>query len=206
MSCSVSPWVYTVWDSFSFLDLTDYFLSHVGEVFYYNHFKIFLSAFFCLFFLWDPCNLRVCLILSQRSLRISSIRSILFPLFCSLAVISIVLSSVSLILCSALVILLLVPSIFNFSNWVIHLCLFFTSYTSLIVDCFLYFLHSVSEGLEHLYYHYSELFFQVACLFPLYLFGLVSFYLVPSFVLYFSVFSFFSPPNLLHLRSPLPRL
>ena len=30
--------------------------------------------------------------------------------------------------------------------------------------------------------------FQVDCLFPLHLFGLVSFYLVPSFVLYFSVF------------------
>ena len=33
--------------------------------------------------------------------------------------------------------------------------------------------------------------FQVDCLFPLHLFGLVSFYLTLSFVLYFSVFSYF---------------
>ena len=84
------------------------------------------------------------LILPQRPLRLSSAVFIPFPLFCSSAVISTILSSVSLILCSALVILLLVPSVFNFSNWVIHLCLFFTSSMSLIVDCFLYFLHSVS--------------------------------------------------------------
>jgi len=48
-------------------------------------------------------------IMSQRSLRLSSILFILFPLFCSKAVISTILSSSSLS-CSASVILLLVPS------------------------------------------------------------------------------------------------
>ena len=50
------------------------------------------------------------LMLSQRSLRLSSVLFILFPLFCSLAVISTILSSSSLIHSSASVILLLIPS------------------------------------------------------------------------------------------------
>ena len=52
----------------------------------------------------------VCLILSQRSLRLSSVLFILFPLFCSLEVISTILSSSSLIHFSASDILLLIPS------------------------------------------------------------------------------------------------
>ena len=45
-----------------------------------------------------------------------------------------------------------------------------------------------------------QILFQADCLFPLRSSSLLSFYLVLSFVLYFSVFFFFS--NLLHLRSP----
>ena len=52
----------------------------------------------------------VCLMLSQRSLRLSSILFILFSLFCSVAVISTILSSRSRICSSASVILLLIPS------------------------------------------------------------------------------------------------
>ena len=52
----------------------------------------------------------VCLILSQRSLRLSSDLFILFTLFCSSEVISIILSSSSLIHSSASDILLLIPS------------------------------------------------------------------------------------------------
>ena len=47
----------------------------------------------------------------------------------------------------------------------------------------------MSKILDYLYYHYSIL-FQVDCLFTLHLFDLVGFYLVPSSVVYFSVFSF----------------
>ena len=41
------------------LDLIGYFLFHVGEIFNYNLFKIFLKSFLFLFFFWDPCNLNV---------------------------------------------------------------------------------------------------------------------------------------------------
>ena len=42
----VSPLVYPVWDSLCLLDLIDYFLFHVGEIFNYNLFKNFFIAFF----------------------------------------------------------------------------------------------------------------------------------------------------------------
>ena len=53
VSQCVSPWVHPVGDSLCFLDLI---ISHVGEVFNYNFFKNFLSAFLFFFFLWDPYN------------------------------------------------------------------------------------------------------------------------------------------------------
>ena len=59
MSWRVSPWIYPVWDSLFFLDLINYFLSHIMEVFNYNLFKYFLSAFLFLFFFWDPYNSNV---------------------------------------------------------------------------------------------------------------------------------------------------
>ena len=42
MSRHVSPWVYPVWDCLYLLDLIDYFLFHVGEIFNHNLFKNFL--------------------------------------------------------------------------------------------------------------------------------------------------------------------
>ena len=59
MSRCVSTWVNLVRDSLHFLDLTISLTSHVGEVFNYNFFKNFLSAFLFFFFLWDPCNLNI---------------------------------------------------------------------------------------------------------------------------------------------------
>ena len=56
VSQHVLPWVYLVWDSLHFLDLGDYFLSHVREVSYYNLFKYFLRPFLFLFFFWAPYN------------------------------------------------------------------------------------------------------------------------------------------------------
>ena len=46
----------TKWDSLFFLDLIDYFLFHIGEIFNYNVFKKFLLTFLFLFFFWDPYN------------------------------------------------------------------------------------------------------------------------------------------------------
>ena len=57
MSWHVSPWVYPVWNSLCLLDLIDYLLFHVGEIFNHNLFKSFLIPFLFLFFHWDPYNL-----------------------------------------------------------------------------------------------------------------------------------------------------
>ena len=76
-------------DSLCLLDLVDYFLFHVGEIFNYNLFKIFLIPFLFLFLFWDPIiRMLVHVILSQRSLRPSSVLFIVFTLFCSSEVIS----------------------------------------------------------------------------------------------------------------------
>ena len=45
VSWCVPPWAYPSWDSLCFLDLVDYFLSHVWEVFRYYLFKYFLRSF-----------------------------------------------------------------------------------------------------------------------------------------------------------------
>ena len=42
-----------------FLDLVDYFLSHVMEFFSYYIFKYFLRSFLPLFSFWDPYNVNV---------------------------------------------------------------------------------------------------------------------------------------------------
>ena len=137
------------------------------------------------------------LILFQRSLRLSSILFILFPLFCSSAVICTILSSNSFIHSSASVILLLTPSrvFFNFSNCVIHLSLLILYFFYVLgdsINCVKIFL-----AFSPLYFKVFEasllslfwILFRVVCLFHLNLFGLVSFYLVLSFALCFSIFS-----------------
>ena len=53
MSWGVPPWLYPVWDSLGFLDLGDYFLPHLREVFNYYLFKYFLMVFLFVFFFWD---------------------------------------------------------------------------------------------------------------------------------------------------------
>ena len=45
MSLYVPPQVYPAWDSLCFLDLADYFLSHVREIFSFYLFQYFLSSF-----------------------------------------------------------------------------------------------------------------------------------------------------------------
>ena len=59
VSWCVSPWIYPAWDSLCLLDLIDYFLFHVGEIFNYNLFKNFLISFLFLFYFWDPYNSNV---------------------------------------------------------------------------------------------------------------------------------------------------
>ena len=81
-----------------FLDLVDYFFSHVREVFSSYLFKYFLGSFLSLFSFWDPYNANVgTLNVFQNILRLSSFFFILFSTFYFTAVISITLSSRSLI-------------------------------------------------------------------------------------------------------------
>ena len=115
---------------FCLLDLIDYFLFHVGEIFNYNLFKNFRIPFLFLVFSWDPYNLNVGVfdIVPEVSETILSL-FILFTLFCSSEVISTILSSSSLIR-SASDILLLSPSrVFLISIIVlfVSVCLFFNS-------------------------------------------------------------------------------
>ena len=95
-----------------FLDMVDYFLSSAGEVFSYYLLKYFLGSFL------SPSSpsgtlkmwILVHLMLSQRSVRLSSFLFILFSVFCFATLISTILSSRLLISSSASVILLLIPS------------------------------------------------------------------------------------------------
>ena len=56
---AVSPGVYFVWNSLCFLYLSEYFLSHIWEIFSYNLFKYFLCPFFSLFPFRNPCDVNV---------------------------------------------------------------------------------------------------------------------------------------------------
>ena len=108
MSWGVLPWVYPVWDSLGFLDLSDYFLPHFREVFNYYLLKYFLMAFLFVFF-WDSYDSNVGAF--NTVLEVSEIVFISFNcfffFFVSPSFISTILYSTSLILSSASVILLL---------------------------------------------------------------------------------------------------
>ena len=124
MSFHVSPQSYPVWDSLCLLDLIDYFLFHVGEISTLISSKIFSYPFFFFSSSGTPIiQMLMCLILSQRSLRQSSVLFILFTVFCFSEAISTILSSSSLICSSVSDILLLIPSrvFFNFTNCVVCL-------------------------------------------------------------------------------------
>ena len=113
MSWGVSPWVYPVWDSLGFLELSGYFLLHFREVFNYYLLKYFLIIFLFVFFWhsYDP-NFGVFNIVPEVS-DVVLISSNSFLFFLSDSFISIILSSTSLILSSASVILLFFPSLIH---------------------------------------------------------------------------------------------
>ena len=111
MSWGVLPWVYPVWDSLGFLDLGDNFLPHFTEVFNYYLLKCFLVVFLFVFFFWASydSNVEAFNIFPEVS-EIVLISFNCFSFFLSDSFISTSLSSTSLILSSASVILLFVPS------------------------------------------------------------------------------------------------
>ena len=144
VSRCVPPWVYPLWGSLYFLDLVDYFLSHVWEVFSYYIFKYFLRSSVSLFSFLDPYNVNIGVF---RPLRLSlfffpfffqySVLRQWFPPFCPPGHLSV-----------------LLPQLFCY--W-FHLYLSFSSYRSLVnVFCIFPILHS----------HYSKfLFWKVDCLY-----------------------------------------
>ena len=172
MSWGVSPWIYPVWDSLGFLDLGDYFLPHFKEVFNYYLLKYFLMVFVLSSSSGTPMIWMLeRLILSWRSLRLSSFLLISFSFFLSDSFISTILSSTSLILSSASVSLLFVPSrvlLISFIALFTIYWLFFISYRSLLnLSCifsilvsrlFHLWFHFDFKILDHFHYHYSEFF------------------------------------------------
>ena len=114
MSWCTHPWVYPAWGSVYFLDLVDYFLSHVREI---SSLQLMSSSIFLGSFLSSPSGtpimrILVHLMLSQRSLMLSSFFVCFYSFFYILfsGSISIILSPRSFIHSSASVILLLIPS------------------------------------------------------------------------------------------------
>ena len=152
------------------------------------------------------------LTLSLRSLRLSSVLFIFYPLFCSLTVISTILSSSSIICFSASVILLFVPStVFLLPViFVIHICLFVLYFFYVFVSCincfkcFLHFSFLFSRLWNILTITILNSFLGSICYF-LFVHLFLCFYRVPSFVLHFLYFHRPPTPSLLHLRSPFPR-
>ena len=109
MSWGILPWVYPVWDSLGFLDLGDYFLPHFRKVFNYYLLKYFLMVFLVVFFFWDSYDSNVGAFNIVPEVSEVVFISFIFSFFFSASFISTILSSTSLVLSSASVILLLVP-------------------------------------------------------------------------------------------------
>ena len=142
-----------------------------------------------------------CFTLSQRSLRFSSFILILFSFFLSASFISTILYSTSLILSSAWVILLLVPSRELFISFIvlfiIHWLFFISSRSLLNFSCIFWILSpdylSVTPFCFQNFGSFLLLLlwilFQLDSLSPPLLFGLVDFYNVPLPAGYFSAFS-----------------
>ena len=112
MSWGVSSWVYPVWDSLVFLDLGDCFLPHFREVLNYFSSSIFFMVFLFVIFFWDSYDLNVGAfnVVPEVSEIVLIYFNYFFSFFLSVSFISTIQFSTSLILSSASVILLLVPS------------------------------------------------------------------------------------------------
>ena len=111
MSWGVLPWVYPLWDSLDFLDLGGYFLPYFREVFSYYLLQYFLMTFLFIFFFWDSYDSNVGMfhiVPEVPEVVLISFDSFFFFPLCFIY--STTLSSTSLILSSASVILLFVSS------------------------------------------------------------------------------------------------
>ena len=124
MSQHIPPWVYPGWVSLCFLDLGDYFLSHVRAIFRCYFLRYFLRSFLSLFYFQDPYNVHVVVfnIISEVSETVLISFHSLFhgsdfhhSVFCSL-------------ICFSASFILLIPySVFFIPVIVLFICLFFLS-------------------------------------------------------------------------------
>ena len=145
------------------------------------------------------------LILFQSSLRLTSVLFILFTLFCSSSNYfhHFIFQFIDPFFCFRYSAIDSFYSIFNFSNPFVSVCLFFNSPGSLLIDTCIF-----SIVLARILIIFTIIFwilFQVVCLFPLQLFGILCFLIghhLCNTPLPFNFFFF----NLLCLRSPFPRL
>ena len=137
------------------LDLSEWFLPHVREVFGSYLFTYFLCPFLCFFSFWHPYNMDVGAfkVFSEFSSTVFISSQFFLPRFCSMSVISTCLSSTSLIpSCASCILLLLASSEFFISVIVfcISPCLILKS------QCFLYFINFcfqfISKCIYYLYY------------------------------------------------------
>ena len=138
MSWHISPWIYPVWDSLHFLNLFDYFLSCIREVFNYNLLQYFLSPFLSPFFFWDSINsnVRTFNVVPEVS---ESVLNSFHSLFCSAVVISTIYLPSQLFVLLPVLFMLLIPSIeflISFIVLFIIVCLLFSSSMSLLnISC-----------------------------------------------------------------------
>ena len=126
VSRHVSPWVYPAWDSLCFPELTDYFLSHIREVFNYNLFKYFFRPFLFLFF-WDPYNLNVGafnVVLEVSETVLNSFHSSFFTLLFSSCFHYFIFQITYLFFCLCYSAIDSFKRILNFIYCVVHHCLF----------------------------------------------------------------------------------
>ena len=152
MSWYAFPWVYPVWDSLYFLDLGDYFLSHVKGFFYYNPLKYFLISFLFLLFFWSPYNSNVGALNVIPEVLIS-FYSFFFLLLCFSF--STILFSSTLLHSSSSFILPLVPSkilLISVNVMFTADCLFFNSSMPLLNISCIFLIHASSLSVPPLYF------------------------------------------------------
>ena len=108
------------------LELIDYFLFHVGEIFSYNLFKNFLIPFLFLFF-WDSYNSNVGtfdIVLGASETVLSSVHSFYFILLFRSYFHHFIIHLTDSFFCFRYSAIDSFYSIFNFSNCVVCLCMF----------------------------------------------------------------------------------
>ena len=188
-------------DTLDLLELGGYFLLHFREGFLYYLFKYFLMPLLLssgMPMIW----MLGWLTLSQMSLRLSSFLFILFSLFCYALLFPpfYLPAHLSILLLQFLTVSYL-QNVFNLCYHVVYWWLYIIYLFQSLLNIYCNFLIHASFYLAAPPFYFWDfgssllsffwILFQVDCIFPCHLFGLVEFYHVPSSAPCFSVFSFY---------------